>query len=108
MNALKTLAGTSDEKHVISPEAIEPIQRLKTEYLGSHNPRLHTDEVLIALSISAAADPDAQKALEQLPKLNGCQAHATSMLSTVDIKQFKRLGIQMTAEPVYENKRLYH
>lgn len=108
LNALKTLAGTSDERHVISPEAIEPIQRLKTEYLGSHNPRLHTDEVLIALSISAAADPDAQKALEQLPKLNGCQAHATSMLSTVDIKQFKRLGIQMTAEPVYENKRLYH
>lgn len=108
LNALKTLAGTSDERHVISPEAIEPIQRLKTEYLGSHNPRLHTDEVLIALSISAAADPDAQKALEQLPKLNGCQAHAASMLSTVDIKQFKRLGIQMTAEPVYENKRLYH
>ncbi|MEY8427747.1 DUF1846 domain-containing protein [Lachnospiraceae bacterium 46-15] len=108
LNALKTLAGTPDERHVISPDAIEPIQKLKTEYLGSHNPRLHTDEVLIALSISAAADPDAQKALEQLPKLKGCQAHTTSMLSAVDIKQFKRLGIQMTAEPVYEKKRLYH
>jgi uncharacterized protein (UPF0371 family) len=93
---------------VISPASIEPIQTLKTAYLGSKNPRLHTDEVLIALSTSAASDPNAQKALEQLPKLKGCQAHATSMLSSVDIKQFKRLGIQLTAEPVYENKQLYH
>jgi len=108
LNALKLLAQLPDDRHVISPASIEPIQRLKTEYLGSKNPRLHTDEVLIALSTSAASDPDAQKALEQLPKLKGCQAHTTSMLSGVDIKQFKRLGIQVTAEPVYENKRLYH
>jgi uncharacterized protein (UPF0371 family) len=108
LNALKILAKLPDDRHVISPAAIEPIQKLKTEYLGSKNPRLHTDEVLIALSTSAASDPDAQKALEQLPKLKGCQAHTTSMLSGVDIKQFKRLGIQVTAEPVYENKRLYH
>lgn len=108
LNALKTLGGLSPDRHVISPASIEPIQKLKTEYLGSKNPRLHTDEVLIALSTSAASDPDAQKALEQLPKLKGCQAHTTSMLSDVDIKQFKRLGIQATAEPVYENKRLYH
>lgn len=108
LNALKTLAGVPVDRHVISPAAIEPIQRLKTEYLGSQNPRLHTDEVLIALSTSAASDSYAQKALEQLPKLKGCQAHATSMLSAVDVNQFKRLGVQMTAEPVYENKRLYH
>jgi uncharacterized protein (UPF0371 family) len=108
LNALKTLAGIPKECHVISPASIEPIQTLKTAYLGSKNPRLHTDEVLIALSTSAASDPNAQKALEQLPKLKGCQAHATSMLSSVDIKQFKRLGIQLTAEPVYENKQLYH
>lgn len=108
LNVLKTLGGLPQERHVISPASIEPIQKLKTEYLGSKNPRLHTDEVLIALSTSAASDPDAQKALEQLPKLKGCQAHTTSMLSDVDIKQFKRLGIQVTAEPVYENKKLYH
>ncbi len=108
LNALKILGNLPEDKHVISPASIEPIQRLKTEYLGSKNPRLHTDEVLIALSTSAASDPDAQKALSQLPKLKGCQAHTTSMLSGVDIKQFKRLGIQVTAEPVYENKGLYH
>lgn len=108
LNVLKTLGGLPQDRHVISPASIEPIQKLKTEYLGSKNPRLHTDEVLIALSTSAASDPDAQKALEQLPKLKGCQAHTTSMLSDVDIKQFKRLGIQVTAEPVYENKKLYH
>ena len=108
LNALKTLAGVPADRHVISPAAIEPIQRLKTEYLGSQNPRLHTAEVLLALSTSAASDSYAQKALEQLPKLKGCQAHATSMLSAVDVNQFKRLGVQMTAEPVYENKRLYH
>ncbi len=108
LNALKYLADIDDEIHVISPEAIEPIQRLKTEYLGSKNPRLHTDEVLIALSISAATDVNAQKALEQIPNLIGCQAHTSVMLSSVDVKQFKRLGIQLTCEPVYESNRLYH
>ena len=108
LNALKYLAEIDDDQHVISPASIEPIQRLKIEYLGSKNPRLHTDEVLIALSTSAASDPAAQMALEQLPKLVGCQAHTSVMLSAVDVKQFKRLGIQMTSEPVYESNRLYH
>ena len=94
--------------HLISPEVIEPIQKLKTEYLGSVNPRLHTDEILIALSISAATDENAQLALEQIPKLAGCQAHTSVMLSSVDIKQFKRLNIQITSEAKYENNRIYH
>ena len=108
LNALKALAGLQDELHLISPAVIEPIQKLKTEYLGSVNPRLHTDEILIALSISAATDPNAQLALEQIPKLAGCQAHTSVMLSSVDIKQFKRLNIQITSEAKYENKRIYH
>ena len=108
LNALKTLAGLDDELRLISPTVIEPIQKLKTEYLGSVNPRLHTDEILIALSICAATDENAQLALEQIPKLRDCQAHSTVMLSAVDIKQFKRLHIQLTSEAKYENKRIYH
>ena len=108
LNALKTLAGLDDELHLISPSVIEPIQKLKTDYLGSKNPRLHTDEVLIALSISAATDKNAQLALEQIPKLKDCQAHTSVMLSAVDIKQFKRLNVQLTSEAKYENKRIYH
>ena len=92
--------------HVISPEAIEPIQRLKTKYLGSKNPRLHTDEVLIALSISAPQREPARLALEQIPHLAGCQAHTSVILSAVDIKTFKKLAVQLTSEPVYENKQL--
>ena len=107
LNALKTLAGLDDELHLISPTVIEPIQKLKTEYLGSKNPRLHTDEVLIALSMCAATDKNAQLALEQIPKLQCCQAHSSVMLSTVDIKVFKRLGIQLTSEPKHENKKIY-
>lgn len=108
LNALKVLAGLDDDLHLISPSAIEPIQRLKTEYLGSKNPRLHTDEVLIALSTSAASDKNAQLALEQIPKLKGCQAHSSVKLSTVDIKQFKKLGIQLTSEATSENKKIYN
>ncbi|MEE1315145.1 MAG: DUF1846 domain-containing protein [Faecalimonas sp.] len=108
LNALKTLAGLDDGLHLISPSVIEPIQELKTSYLGSKNPRLHTDEILIALSICAATDPNARLALEQLPKLKDCQAHTSVMLSSVDIKQFKRLKIQLTSEAKYENKRIYH
>ncbi len=107
LNALKVLAGLDDDLHLISPSVIEPIQKLKIS-LGSKNPRLHTDEVLIALSICAATDPNAQLALEQIPKLNGCQAHTSVMLSSVDIKQFKRLNVQLTSEAKYENKRIYH
>ncbi len=108
LNALKTLAEIPDEIDLISPSAIEPIQRLKTEYLGGKNPRLHTDEVLIALSISAKDDENARRALEQLPKLFGCQVHTTVILSSVDTTSFKRLGVLLTCEARYENKSLYH
>lgn len=107
LNTLKELAGIQHKIHVISPVAIEPIQKLKTEYLGSKNPRLHTDEVLIALSSSAATSDIAKLALEQLPKLKGCQVHSSVMLSSVDKKIFKKLGVQLTTEPVYEHKKLY-
>ena len=106
LNALKALAGIDPDVDVIAPESLEPIQRLKTAYLGSRNPRLHTDEVLIALSISAANHKEAALALEQLPKLAGCQAHTSVMLSPVDVKQMKRLSIQMTMEAQYENKKM--
>lgn len=109
LNALKELAGIDHELHVISPEAIEPIQKLKTQYLGSKNPRLHTDEILIALSVSAASNPTAQLALAQLPKLKGCQAHTSVMIGTVDMKQFKKLSIQATFEAKYEKtSTLFH
>ncbi len=108
LNALKALAGLDDDLHLISPSVLEPIQTLKIEYLGSKNPRLHTDEALIALSICAATDANARLALEQIPKLKGCQAHTSVMLSSVDIKQFKRLDIQLTSEAKFENKKLYH
>lgn len=108
LNALKKLAGINHKKHVISPDAIGPIQKLKVEYLGSKNPRLHTDEVLIALSMSAATSETAQLALSQLPKLKDCQAHTSVMLSQVDIKSFKKLFIQVTSEAKYEKKSIYH
>ena len=104
LNAVKILGNIDDSIHLISPESIEPIQKLKTDYLGSKNPRLHTDEVLIALSTCAATDEKAKLALEQLPKLSGCQLHTTVILSSVDINIFKKLGIELTNEAVYENK----
>ncbi len=107
LNATKALAGIDKEIHLISPTVIEPVQTLKTKYLGSTNPRLHTDEILIALSMSAALNERAKLALDQLPKLRGCQVHTSVMLSDVDIKVFKKLGIQLTSEPRYEYKRLY-
>ena len=107
LNAVKVLGNIPHDEHLISPIAIEPIQKLKVEYLGSRNPRLHTDEVLIALSMCAATNKHAQIALEQLEKLRGCQVHTSVMLSEVDIKTFKRLGIELTSEPVYEHNRLY-
>lgn len=104
LNALKYLGGVAHDMHLISPEAIEPIQELKTKYLGGKNPRLHTDEVLIALSISALNDKNAKKALEQLPRLKGCQVHTSVMLSEVDIKTFKKLGVDLTSEPILKGK----
>ena len=102
LNALKKLAGINHKKHVISPDAIGPIQKLKVEYLGSKNPRLHTDEVLIALSMSAATSETAQLALSQLPKLKDCQAHTSVMLSQVDIKSFKKTFPSINIEAKYE------
>ena len=108
LNALKELAGIDHEHHVISPEAIRPIQELKTKYLGSKNPRLHTDETLIALSVSAASNPEARQALEQLRSLKGCQAHTSVMLSSADIWEFRKLGIELTCEPKFEKEKKYH
>ncbi len=109
LNALKELAGIDHDIHLVSPNAIEPIQRLKTDYLGSRNPRLHTDEILIALSISAASDKNAELALTQIPKLKGCEAHSSVLLSSVDEQIFKRLGLHLTCEPKYEeSNKKYH
>lgn len=109
LNALKTLAGIDHERELVSPKAIQPIQTLKTEYLGSRNPRLHTDEILIALSASVAEDEMAKLAMEQIPNLKGCEAHSTVLLSSVDESLFKRLGLNLTCEPKYEEDgRKYH
>ena len=108
LNALKALGGIQDEMHLISPIVIEPIQNLKTKCLGNHNPRLHTDEILIALSISAATNPTAELALRQLPKLRGCEAHSSVILSQVDDSTFRKLGVNLTCEPQYQTKKLYH
>ena len=109
LNALKELAGISHETHILSPAAIEPIQILKTAYLGSRNPRLHTDEILIALSSSAAENETAAVALQQLSKLKGCDMHSTVILSSVDTDTIKRLGMYLTCEPAYEQEdRKYH
>ena len=109
LNALKVLAGIPHEIKLVSPEAIEPIQSLKTDYLGSKNPRLHTDEILIALSTTAASNEMAKLAMEQLSKLKGCEAHSTVLLSSVDEQILKRIGIQLTCEPKYEEEdRKYH
>ena len=102
LNALKELAGVDDKAHLISPVVIDPIQHLKVDHLGNRNPRLHTDEVLIALSICAATDPLAEKAMEQLDKLRGCDVHSSVILSAVDEKVFKRLGVNLTCQPRYK------
>ena len=102
LNALKELAGLPDELHLISPTVIDPIQHLKVDHLGNRNPRLHTDEVLIALSICAATDPKAEKAMEQLDKLRGCDVHSSVILSSVDENVFKRLGVNLTCQPRYK------
>ena len=102
LNALKALGGIRDELHLIAPVVIDPIQHLKVDHLGNRNPRLHTDEVLIALSICAATNPLAELAMEQLSKLRGCEVHSSVILSAVDEKIFKRLGVNLTCEPRYK------
>ena len=108
LNALKALGGIQKDIHLISPIIIEPIQKLKTTHLGSINPRLHTDEILVALSICAATNPTAELAMAQLKKLRGCEAHSTVILSHVDEDTFRRLGVNLTCEPQYQSKKLYH
>ena len=108
INAMKRLAHIPDEIPLLSPAIIEPIQRLKIENMGNHNPCLHVDEVLIALSICAATNPVAMRALEQLPKLRGLEADSSVILSTVDQQTFKKLGVHLTCEPRSQTKKLYH
>ena len=102
LNALKALGHIRDELHLIAPVVIDPIQHLKVDHLGNRNPRLHTDEVLIALSISAATNPTAELAMEQLALLRGCQVHSSVILSAVDENTFKRLGVNLTCQPIYK------
>ena len=107
LNALKSLANIDKDMDILSAEVIEPIQKLKVESFGSANPRLHTDEILIALAMSAVTNPAAKSAMEQLPNLRDTDAHATVILSETDTRILKKLGIRVTTEPVYETERLY-
>lgn len=108
LNALKELGHIDDSIPLISPTIIEPIQKLKVNHLGNKNPRLHTDEVLIALCISATTNPISHLAMEQLEQLKGCEAHSTVILSEVDKNVFRKLNVNLTAEPNYQTKKLYH
>ena len=108
LNAMKLLGGIPDDIHLISPLIIEPVQDLKVNHLGGNNPRLHTDEVLVALSICAATNPSAEIAMQQLEKLRGCEAHSTVILSQVDENIFRKLGVNLTCEPKYQTKKLFH
>lgn len=108
LNALKALAGIDDTVQLISPTIIEPIQELKISHLHNKNPRLHTDEVLIALSICAASDNTARQAVEQLKNLHGSEVHSSVILSQIDMNVLRKLGINLTCEPCYESQKLYH
>ena len=108
LNVLKELAGIPDDVKLLSPTIIEPIQIMKTTALGNHNPRLHTDEVLVALSICAATDENAKLAMNQVKNLRGLEAHSTVILSHVDEELFKKLGVNISFEPKYQTKKLYH
>ena len=103
LNALKHFAGLDDNVLLMSPHVIEPIMDLKVNHLGNNNPRIHTDETLLALSICATTDNNAKIAMEQISKLRGCEVHSTVILSAVDERIFKRLGINLTCEPKYSN-----
>ena len=108
LNALKVLASIPDDVMLISPFIIEPVQHMKTEMLGNNNPRLHIDEMLIALSISAKMNPSAEKAIAHMPQLKYAQAHSTVILSSYDQDLFRKLGMNLTMEPVYQTKKLFH
>ena len=107
LNALKYLAGIEHDEKLIKPEAIEPIQALKVNFLGGRTPRLHSDEVLIALALTSVTSENAKRAMEQIPRLRGCQVHTSVMLSEADSKTFRRLGVDLTCEPVRSGLKLY-
>ncbi len=108
LNALKVLANLPDPVLLLAPATIEPLQKLKTDYLGNHNPRLHPEEVLVALSICAATNPMAQVALSCVHDLRGCEMHSSVILNQTDAAVLRKLGINVTCEPVYQTKKLYH
>jgi len=108
LNAIKHMAGIDHKLELIPASVIEPISRLKTEHLGHRNPRLHSDEVLIALSISGLTNPLAALVQQQLGNLRGCDAHFSVVISGEDIKLYQKLGIHVSCEPKYEVKKLYH
>ena len=108
LNAAKAIAGLPDDLLMIAPSIIEPIQELKTGILKGHNPRLHSDETLIALSMSANTNPVAKKALDSIELLKGCEAHSTVILSQVDADVYRKIGMNLTCEPRYQTKKLYH
>ncbi|MDD6095052.1 MAG: DUF1846 domain-containing protein [Clostridia bacterium] len=108
LNALKNVADIDDSIDLISPETLEPICQLKTKMLGNRNPRLHSDEVLIALAASSFFNPNAKKAMDAIPQLHGCDAHFSVIISSVDEKTYKKLGINVACEPRYEHRTLYH
>ena len=108
VNAIKAIAGIEKDIDIISHEVLEPVQKLKLENLGNHNPRLHTDEVLIALAITAATDKTAKRAMDALSELKNAELHSSVILSPVDVATFRKLGVQLTCEPVYQTKKLFH
>ncbi|MBQ7160379.1 MAG: DUF1846 domain-containing protein [Clostridia bacterium] len=108
LNAIKIYSGIEKPIKLIDPKIIEPIQTLKVKTLGNHNPRLHSDETLIALSISANSNSAAEEAYGKLECLRGCEAHSTVILSQVDDDIYRKLGINLTCEPVYLTKKLFH
>ena len=108
LNALKVLAGIDDAAKLISPQVIEPIMELKVKFLRNHNPLLHIDEILIALSIAAVSDETAARAYAQLPNLKGLEVHSSVILSQVDVGVFKKLGMNLTCEPKYQSNKLFH
>ncbi|MBQ4370568.1 MAG: DUF1846 family protein, partial [Oscillospiraceae bacterium] len=108
LDALKALCGIPDKRLLLARSIIEPVQELKVRFLGNKNPLLHTDEVLVTLSICAATDPVARQALEQLPNLAGCDVHSSVILSPADSNTFRKLGVNLTCEPQYESNQLFH
>ncbi len=108
LNAVKHLSGIPDDTLLLPPEVIEPVQKLKTGILGNFNPRLHSDEVLVSLAVSTSTSESARRAVESLPLLRGCEAHCSVILSQTDQDTYRKLGINLTCEPKYQTKKLFH